>query len=667
VDFPLAFSIASSGAALMNILIVAVGLGFVIFFHELGHFAVAKWCNVNVERFSIGFGPVLFSWQWGETEYALSLVPFGGYVKMLGQDDIDPSQLSSEEIALDPRSYSAKKVHQRMAIISAGVIMNVITGLMFFAVAFRLGVETSPAVIGNVQVGRPAWTAGIQHGDQITRINDAEIASFGDIMRGVALSRGVLTIEGIHQDGRTFKAVVQPDESGTRRMIGASPSEGLQLIQPPSKEIPLIFPGTPALKADPPFQPGDLIKKSGDQELKSFADLQKNLADHRAEPVDLWVQRQDQPDGNLVKITVAATPFRTLGLSMDTGEVSAVRKGSPAEMNGLLVGDRLTHVGELSVGKDINPLQLPDWFAQHQGEEVELRVSRQVTGNEPKEVNIQLIPDANSGWIEVPYFPNESVSIPAVGIAFHVVPTVLSVQEGSPAQKSGILVGERIKKMNLVLPDEAEPDRFVEKTIEIDFNDEEKNWPYAFWKLQECPTRIAELTVSNELGEERTVSLAPQESIDWFVPNTRGLRMAGMSINQKADSVAGALQMGFVHTKNSIQDIWLTLRNLFGGRLSVKELRGPLGIASVAYQIAEQGIAQFLVFLGFLSANLAVLNFLPIPVLDGGHMVFLIWEGVTRKKPSERVLIAATYCGMAFVLGLMMLVLYLDIFVHKLN
>src|SRR5579872_4652289 len=88
-----------------NIALAALGLGLVIFLHELGHFAVAKWCDVYVERFSIGFGPVFFSRKWGETEYALSLIPFGGYVKMLGQDDADPSQLTSEEIAADPRSY----------------------------------------------------------------------------------------------------------------------------------------------------------------------------------------------------------------------------------------------------------------------------------------------------------------------------------------------------------------------------------------------------------------------------------------------------------------------------------------------------------------------------------------------------------------------------------
>lgn len=122
--------------------------------------------------------------------------------------------------------------------------------------------------------------------------------------------------------------------------------------------------------------------------------------------------------------------------------------------------------------------------------------------------------------------------------------------------------------------------------------------------------------------------------------------------------------MGLNHTKNSMADIYLTLRNLITQNLSVKELHGPIGIAKVAYKVSEKGLADFALFLGFLSINLAVLNFLPIPVLDGGHMVFLIWEGITGKKPSEKVLVVATYIGMFFVLSLMLLVIYLDIFVH---
>ena len=158
----LAFDMSVLLTKALHILYVALGLGLVIFFHELGHFAVAKWCGVFVERFSIGFGPILCSFKKGDTEYALSLIPFGGYVKMLGQDDMDPSQLTTEEIAQDPRAYSSKNVPQRMGIISAGVIMNVITGMLFFGLAFRFGVESSPAQVGHAVVGKPAWEKGIR-------------------------------------------------------------------------------------------------------------------------------------------------------------------------------------------------------------------------------------------------------------------------------------------------------------------------------------------------------------------------------------------------------------------------------------------------------------------------------------------------------------------------
>src|SRR5262245_18673080 len=180
-----------------SILLVLVGLGMVIFFHELGHFAVAKWCDVNVERFSIGFGPILFSRKWGETEYALSAIPFGGYVKMLGQDDIDPSQLTSEEIARDPRSYTAKSVSQRMAIISAGVTMNIITGLMFFAAAFSWGIQRPDNEVGSVQIGMPAWEQGVRPGDRLVEINGNRIYDFTDLIRNVALSSGPIALKGV--------------------------------------------------------------------------------------------------------------------------------------------------------------------------------------------------------------------------------------------------------------------------------------------------------------------------------------------------------------------------------------------------------------------------------------------------------------------------------------
>jgi regulator of sigma E protease len=141
--------------------------------------------------------------------------------------------------------------------------------------------------------------------------------------------------------------------------------------------------------------------------------------------------------------------------------------------------------------------------------------------------------------------------------------------------------------------------------------------------------------------------------------------MYPLHIELKAKTLGDAWDMSTNYTRNSAMNIYMTLRSLVTGRVSPRELRGPIGIAQAAVEVADVGFPQLLLFLGFLSINLAVLNFLPIPVLDGGHMVFLMWEAVLRRRPSEKVMIGATYAGMAFLLSLMAFVLFLDVFVHS--
>ncbi len=639
-----------------KVLYVAVGLGLVIFFHELGHFAVAKWCDVNVERFSIGFGPILWSRKWGETEYALSAIPFGGYVKMLGQDDIDPSQLTSEEIAEDPRSYSAKPVWQRMLIISAGVIMNVITGLLFYASAFWLGVEASPPVVGSVEVGMPAWVAGIERGDRIEEINGDKVSTFTDIQRGVALSRGAVSLQGQHRDGSRFSLTVYPDTSGTRRVIGIEPTLGLNLIEPRDDGPGPVAPGTPAAEADPPFQPGDRIEQVQGTPVESFAHLQDLIAQYRAERIAFQVRRKT---GETEVVHVDPNHFRTLGLWMDLEKIAAVRKGSPAERAGLKVGDKIASINDRDVGTEIHPLTLPDLLADLHGQEVKIVVTREEPGGGKETITAHLVPENRPGWIERPGRPNAPMSIAAIGIAVHVTANVLKVEPDSPAAKAGLHEGVRVRKMRLTRPADVPEDGFEERTIEISFDEEKKNWPYAFWTMQQAPLRTITLVVSDE-GTIKEYELTAQPRADWFVP-TRGIRLDLLTELQKASGPVEAVAMGLTHTKNSMLQIYLMLRNLLGGLLSVKELHGPVGIARVAYMVAEQGLAELLLFLGFLSVNLAVLNFLPIPVLDGGHMLFLIWEGITRRRPNERILVTATYIGLAFVLGLMLFVIYLDV------
>jgi regulator of sigma E protease len=315
-------------------------------------------------------------------------------------------------------------------------------------------------------------------------------------------------------------------------------------------------------------------------------------------------------------------------------------------------------------------MELPDYLARRAGQPVELKVIKE---KESRDVVLQITPRHKAGWIDQPSSEATPLAATSIGIAYHVVPMVHDVRPDSPAAKAGIVIGERIRVVNLVRPRNTAPDFintvFDTDRLEVPLKDEEgeavESWSYAFWLIQMAPTRNVELSVTNPDGKERTVTLVPRSmDRDWFYPEMRGLRLEPMVELQQAENVLAAMGMGVTHTRNWAIDIYLTLRNLVTGRISPKELHGPVGIAKVAYQFAEQGIADLLLFLGMLSVNLAVLNFLPIPVLDGGHMVFLIWEGVTRRKPSEKVLVAATYAGFAFVLGLMIAVLYLDIFVH---
>jgi regulator of sigma E protease len=669
----------------LNILWVALGLGLVIFFHELGHFAVAKWCNVFVERFSIGFGPVLWSFKKGETEYAISLIPFGGYVKMLGQDDMDPSQLTSEEIAQDPRSYSAKSVPQRMAIISAGVIMNVITGMLFYATAFGMGVKANPPTIGSVRTGKPAWTAGLRPGDEVVSVNGREMESYRDVQMAIALSGGDVEMT-FRRDGRNMEPItVTPDGKGTRRIIGILPALGTTLIEPPPKsEYTVTIPGTPAAAAKSPgFESGDTIFQIDDVPIPDFATLQRVLAEKRGQAVVFHVRRNGSHE--LAKIKVDRNPFRTLGLTMEIGEIVAVKKDSPAERItmtsgnnestevALQPGDKITQVYDLKLGKDLNPLKLPDRFEQaaREGKPVKIMVLRKEWGNEPKELTVEfrksdpVVP----AWTEQPVVEDTPLSIPSLGVAFHMIPTVIDVEQGSPAQKAGIKPQSRLTKMTLSLPEGEKDGVEKNKPVEIEFGKKDKNgnllhnWAYAFWQMQSLSTRKVEITFVDKDGKEHTKEITPRRAEDWFLP-VRGIRPEATFIDLQASGPIDALRLGFKRARDSIVDVYMTISSLFGGRVSYKELSGPVGIAKTAYKIAAQGFPDLMLFLGFLSVNLAVLNFLPIPVLDGGHMVFLTWEAVTGKKPSERVMIAATYLGLAFILGLMGLVIYLDVFVN---
>jgi regulator of sigma E protease len=681
-----AFSLGSIGKTLS----VVLGLGMVIFFHELGHFAVAKWCDVHVERFSIGIGPIIWSRQKGETEYALSALPFGGYVKMLGQDDMDPNQMTSDEIAENERSYSAKKVWQRMAIISAGVIMNVITGFMFFAIAYRFGVVELVPMVGNVHAGSPAWEAGIYDGDMIRSINGDSIQNFTDINQAVVLSSGSVSIEGDHADGTPFSAVIMPELGKTVRMIGVGPANtALLSTQIPDPES-IVIHGLAAEEASRPFLPGDRVVAVNGESVRYLHEMAYLTSKYASEELTYSVERpvvssdgeslSDQHES--IEILVPPKPMKSLGIWMAIGPVTSIVKGSIAEAAGLKVDDLITKVDELTVSKDIDPLRLPNYFAEHAGQPVAVTVTRQTEDKGDVETQLTMTPTEAPGWSERPMSITAPLPISAIGAGIHVQRRIAHIVEGSEAALDGKLkVDQKISSIELqhvdpqnivkdILGDKVAAEKIDLENLDVDEQAPgEPNWAYVFSIIQQVPNRQVRIHVSSaaEGGGFATVLKEAQAEQDWFMP-LRGINgWERQTRVRQAESWSEAGSLGLRRTRNSGISIYMTLRSLVQGNLSVKALSGPLGIVSIGYMVADHGPTKLLMFLGFLSINLAVLNFLPIPILDGGHMVFLIWEAVARRKPSPRVINLAHGVGLVFIISLFVFVMYLDIFVNRLG
>ncbi|WP_300366549.1 RIP metalloprotease RseP [Hydrogenimonas sp.] len=217
----------------MGMLVSLLVLSFLIFFHELGHFLFARLFGVHVERFSIGFGKVILSKVVNGTEYALSAVPLGGYVKMKGQDDTDPTKIS-----LDPDSYNVKPPWQRILILLGGPLFNFLLAFFLYYAIALMGANAYKPVIGMVQENSPALQAGLQKGDRIIAINDRKIAIWDELSEIISHSSGSLemlvdhngTLRSIVVTPRILEAKTIFGETVKRRMVGIGPSGDLVTI-----------------------------------------------------------------------------------------------------------------------------------------------------------------------------------------------------------------------------------------------------------------------------------------------------------------------------------------------------------------------------------------------------------------------------------------------------
>lgn len=257
----------------------------------------------------------------------------------------------------------------------------------------------------------------------------------------------------------------------------------------------------------------------------------------------------------------------------------------------------------------------------------------------------------------------DPLAVEAVGFAYTIENVVASVTPGSPADQAGMQAGDLLQEVGFTPGDDEErrlEEEIFPKLRPIPLGEKYLSWPVVDERIQmsQPNTKFNLVFIRDDLQKTAEVAAVPSE--EWFVAD-RGLRLMTSEEVHRVASWSDAFHMGVRETTESISQVYFILFRLVTGRISPTNLGGPASIATMAGMEANESTARLLIFLTMLSANLAVINFLPIPVLDGGHAMFLLYEGIFRRPVNDRIAFGLTMAGFCFILGLMIFVIGLDV------
>jgi len=219
----------------MGILVALLVLSILIFFHELGHFTAARFFGVQVDVFSIGFGKRLWTKKIGKTEWSFSAIPLGGYVKMKGQDDTDPTAKSFDE-----DSYNAKKPWQRIVILLAGPFANFLMAFLLYLAIAYMGVPKLLPYIGEVSKDSPAFKAGVQKEDKIVKINGITVKYWEDVGKLINANEDNIALT-IERNGQQVQLQLAPKVIEDKNIFGETVSRRIIGISPMPKQTTVVY------------------------------------------------------------------------------------------------------------------------------------------------------------------------------------------------------------------------------------------------------------------------------------------------------------------------------------------------------------------------------------------------------------------------------------------
>jgi regulator of sigma E protease len=647
---------------------IAVALGLIVLTHEAGHFLAAKWCGVWVRRFAIGFGPPLIKWTRGDTEYSLRILPLGGFVEPMGDTP-------ESEGGDSPRALWRKPAWQKIAIFSAGVVMNALLAMILFGLAPIVGVEAPLPVVGGVLPDMPAAQAGIQPGDRIVRINGNRVESFEDVIWTVALvdadTAFNLEIErpvpGSEEPEVLTKTVVS-----VRKPKMLAPMLGIEPQIAPV--IARISPDSPLAQAG--FLKGDRIVAVNGKSVGTWRELEKTLTDAPAGPVNLAMERQGEPED--LRVDPADLKVYDFGMTFPT-QIESVEPGSPAEEAGIQAGDRVAAIRSEPPPKSEAPATTSRESAQSPAAEaakqeadspakapakagakaaepiVPTQTQPWPTGDTIAEVvkaagdgglvHLTLWRDGQAVAVACKTAMLPGTDHPRIGIA--MAPAIEeplqigSVDKDGPADRAGIRPGDLVVAMG---EDSHQPGDWVALIQELLESDGQ-------------PVPIQVKRGGNLLAATLEPKLVRQDRLS--AVGAIGSVVYGPM--PRLYNPLAAAERGVRKTVLWLGRVYLNLKQLVTGQVSAKAAAGPVGIVQFSLDVASHGIGAMMDFWGMLAVSIAVLNFLPIPPFDGGHVLFVLIEKIRGAPVSVKVRSWIWGAGWAAVGALFLFVTYRDI------
>jgi regulator of sigma E protease len=653
-------------------------IGVLIFIHELGHFLFAKLFQVKVLRFALGFGPKLVGFRRGETEYCICWFPLGGYVKMLGEDP-------TEEVGpLDRgRAFSDQPLTKRFLIVFAGPAFNLLLPIFLYFAFYVSHSHLLPSSVGTVLVGMPAWEKGLRPGDRIVAIDGEPIKYWEQVQELISRRPGEEVRIAVERGGKVLpemrlkpRAVSIPGPLGFEETVG-------QIGVTPDYQGTLVGvsdPDSPAGRAG--LRTRDQVVAIDGRKVERWTELSEALFDGDDRPRRLTVLRPEPLPVGFADLRLFAPAEVTLQPAPPGAAVEAVLGGIAEALVG--AGRALARfvVPPGRPGADLPAGEILRGAASAIGlSQAADLVRRYLPG--PSALIEQGAALVRRAFGPARRGPGDALRTPALVLADGVVALargmharaawpllhalartldryvfhglepaelfVHQIQPGSPAEGIGLRPGDRVVSLNgegLTLWREIDQARMQNPTaeFEIAFVQEGRLVQRRFRQQR----KVIVDEYKNEI--ERYVFGASSLSVtvtDDRVPNeerfTRAVRRAVL----KTGEVVALMAVGLVR--------------LIEGKISFKTVGGPIMIFDIAGKAARKGWENFLWIMALISINLGLLNLLPIPVLDGGHVLFIAIEAVKRKPVSLRAREIASLVGLSLLILLMIFAFKNDI------